>query len=403
MQGSANTVVVVGGGPAGMRTAEVARADGANVTLCDAQPSFGRKFLIAGRGGLNLTHGEPVENFPARYAVEEERWRDLLAEFGPDDLRAWAATLGTETYVGTSGRIFPEGQKAAGLLRAWTHRLRGSGIEFKMGTRLIGVRAIGNEWRVELASPNEQFTLTADAAVLALGGASWPDTGSDGTWPPMLTALGIAITPWAPANCGWSVDWPPAFLARVEGLPLKNVTVTAGTESISGELLITRYGLEGGAIYRLGRTLRVMSEPLIQLDLKPQLSHDALHERLGAMSSGGNWSKLCKLSPAATALLELFFPEDCSDRDRLVQRIKCFPLPLVSPRPIEEAISSAGGVRWDELDDTLMVRKLPGLFVAGEMIDWEAPTGGYLLQGCFSTGTRAGRSAARHAHNRGEV
>src|SRR3954470_11458090 len=182
MKSGGHFVVIVGGGPAGMRAAEVASAAGPHVVLCDAQPSFGRKFLIAGRGGLNLTHGESVENFPARYGADEERWRDLLAEFGPDDLRAWARGLGTETYVGTSGRVFPEGQKAAGLLRAWTQRLRASGVEFRTDVRLIALAAADHQWRLDFRSPNEQFSIVADAVVLALGGASWPDTGSDGTW-----------------------------------------------------------------------------------------------------------------------------------------------------------------------------------------------------------------------------
>lgn len=383
-----------------MRAAEVAAAGGAHVILCDAQPALGRKFLVAGRGGLNLTHGEPVENFPARYGAEEDRWRELLAEFGPDELRAWAETLGTETYVGTSGRVFPAGQKAAALLRAWTQRLRASGVEFRSGARLIGLSATNGRWQVRFEMPNEPSELTADAVVLALGGASWPETGCDGTWPEIIAQFGVGITPWSPANCGWNVAWPSEFLARVEGQPMKNVTVAAGGQAVSGELLITRYGLEGGAIYRLGRILRAMPEPRIVLDLKPQLSAEALHERLQAMASGGHWSKLCKLSTSATALLEIFFPGDCLERDRLVPRIKSFPLALVSPRPIAEAISSAGGIRWDELDSALMLRKMRGVFAAGEMIDWEAPTGGYLLQGCFSTGTRAGRSAAAYAVGR---
>lgn len=380
-----------------MRAAEVSRAAGALVILSDAQPSFGRKFLVAGRGGLNLTHGEPVENFPMRYGAEQERWRDLLAEVGPDDLRTWAAELGSETFVGTSGRVFPEAKKAAGLLRAWTQRLRDSGIETRTGERLTGVRKEGDAWRCEFGRNGDAININARAVVLALGGASWPDTGSDGTWPAMLAAHCVQITPWAPANCGWNVDWPAELLERADGLPLKNLTVSAGRQAISGELLITRYGLEGGAIYRLGPELRAMFPPQIMLDLKPQLTRETIAERLRAMSSDAHWSKLCKLSPAATALLETLFPEDCRDTERLATRIKSFPLRLVSPRPIAEAISSAGGVRWAELDEGLMLRRMPGVFVAGEMIDWEAPTGGYLLQGCFSTGTRAGRAAARFA------
>lgn len=394
MAAALTEVLIVGGGPAGLRAAEVASAAGASVILCDAQSSFGRKFLVAGRGGLNLTHGEPVENFPARYGAEPERWRDLLREFSPDDLRAWAAELGTETYVGTSGRVFPEGQKAAGLLRAWTRRLRERGVEFRYGARLQGLQRSSESWQADFDTEGEGLSISAHAVVLALGGASWPETGSDGTWPSILNGHDVAVAAWAPANCGWNVAWPAQLLARAEGLPLKNLTVSAGDESVSGELLITRAGIEGGAIYRLGRTLRGMAAPHIIIDLKPQLSAKALHERLSAMQAGGHWSKLCKLSPAATALIETYFERECTDGDRLTRWIKSFPLSLVSPRPIAEAISSAGGVSWDELDSSLMLRKLPGVFVAGEMIDWEAPTGGYLLQGCFSTATRAGRAAA---------
>ena len=369
-------VLVLGGGPAGLRAAEVASANGARVLLCDGQPSVGRKFLVAGRGGLNLTHSEVAENFPRRYGNEAERWHDLLQGFGPDDLRAWAEGLGFETYVGSSGRVFPRGQKAAGLLRAWVKRLRDSGVGFRLGKSLRKLERAGDSWRIVLV---EGKSLRANAVVLALGGASWPETGSDGEWPAILAEFGVAITPWAPANCGWEVDWPNELLSRAEGLPLKNLTVRADGEAISGELLITRYGIEGGAIYRLGPILRAMAQPEIEIDLKPQLSEETVRALL---TSGG-----LKLSEAARALLDCFPNSE----------IKHFQLTLRGPRPIAEAISSAGGVRWEELDDSLMLRKLPGVFVAGEMIDWEAPTGGYLLQGCFSTGTRAGRCAAKFA------
>jgi uncharacterized flavoprotein (TIGR03862 family) len=389
-----NSVLIIGGGPAGLRAAEVARAAGAGVVVCDGQRSVGRKFLVAGRGGLNLTHSEPVENFPARYVDEPERWRNLLREFGPDDLRAWAAELGVQTYVGTSGRVFPLGQKAAGLLRAWVRRLRASGVEFRTGSRLAGLARATDGWRTEFQTAEGKFSLTPDTIVLALGGASRPETGSDGTWPTILAAHGVEIAPWVPANCGWEVDWPPALLARAEGLPLKNLTVHAGRESVSGELLITRYGLEGGALYHLGRSLRAMKEPRLEFDLKPQLTVETMLKRTAAGGDAGAWVRAWKLSAAAMALVEICCPNDCSERERLIARIKNFTLPLKGPRPIAEAISSAGGVRWSQLDENLMLRTLPGIFVAGEMIDWEAPTGGYLLQGCFATGTRAGRAAA---------
>jgi uncharacterized flavoprotein (TIGR03862 family) len=333
-----------------------------------------------------------VENFPARYVDEPERWRDLLRDFGPAELRAWATDLGVETYVGTSGRVFPRGQKAAGLLRAWIGRLRDRGVEFRTGTRLLNFARQQNKWSVEFQTEDDKFSLPTDSIVLALGGASWPETGSDGAWPEILRAHGVEITPWQPANCGWNVDWPPELLARAEGLPLKNLTVSAGDESVSGELLITRHGLEGGAIYRLGRTLRSMAEPSLALDLKPQLTVEALRERIAGLAPA-DWFRAWKLSKAAIALLETKSPGD-SDMERAIGLVKNFSVALRGPRPIAEAISSAGGVPWRELDESLMLRKLPGIFVAGEMIDWEAPTGGYLLQGCFATATRAGRSAA---------
>ena len=419
MSADATSVLIIGGGPAGLRAAEVANAAGARVVVCDAQRSVGRKFLVAGRGGLNLTHSEPVEDFPARYLDEPDRWRNLLREFGPDDLRAWAAELGVETYVGTSGRVFPLGQKAAGLLRAWLRRLRASGVEFRTGSRLVGLGRAPDGWRAEfqhqgtaVSKPptekanavwkpplpgkmaDDKFSLTADAIVLALGGASWPETGSDGTWPAILAAHGVDIAPWVPANCGWEVDWPPELLARAEGLPLKNLNVHAAGESISGELLITRHGLEGGAIYRLGRTLRAMKQPRLEIDLKPQLTIETMRERAAALPHSSDWFRAWKLSAATIALVETICPDDCNDPERLIARVKNFTLLLRGPRPIAEAISSAGGVRWSEVNENLMLQKLPGVFVAGEMIDWEAPTGGYLLQGCFATGTRAGRAAA---------
>ncbi len=389
----ANRLAVVGAGPAGLRAAEVAAAAGIHVVLCDAQPSAGRKFLVAGRGGLNLTHSEPVENFPARYRAEPERWKGLLPEFGPDALRAWAEELAVETYVGTSKRVFPRGQKAAVLLRAWLRRLQDAGVEFKTGARLTGLTREGEGWRVDFASGQHLF---ANAVVLALGGASWPETGSDGSWPAWLAAHGVEVSPFVAANCGWNVNWPAAVLDRAEGLPLKNLNVSAAGEVVSGELLITRYGLEGGAIYRLGPLLREMKQPELRIDFKPQVEASVLLERSAQHRQPNEWFRTWKLSPGAIALLESYFSNDCTKRARAIARLKDFPLPLGGPRPIAEAISTAGGVLWQELDQQLMLLKMPGVFLAGEMIDWEAPTGGYLLQGCLATGTRAGRAAAKY-------
>jgi uncharacterized flavoprotein (TIGR03862 family) len=304
-----------------------------------------------------------------------------------------------ETYVGTSGRVFPRGQKAAGLLRAWVRRLRAGGVQFHTGFCLGGITQEPEGWRLEFRTGTDKVPLVANAIVLALGGASWPETGSDGTWPAILATHGIEVARWQPANCGWEVNWPNELLARAEGLPLKNLTVRAGAESVSGELLITAHGLEGGAIYRLGRTLRSMKDPCLAIDFKPQLSVEAMRERGSNTSGPQNWFRVWKLSAAAIALLETFSPAEGDDLDRLIERVKNFVLPLRGPRPVAEAISSAGGIRWSEVDENLMLRKLPGVFVAGEMIDWEAPTGGYLLQGCFATATRAGRSAAMRSLN----
>ncbi|MEO8045177.1 MAG: TIGR03862 family flavoprotein [Spartobacteria bacterium] len=392
-EAKAKRVAVVGAGPAGLRAAEVAAAAGARVVVCDAQPSAGRKFLVAGRGGLNLTHSEPVENFPARYRAETERWKDLLADFPPDALRAWAEELSVETYVGTSKRVFPRGQKAAVLLRAWLQRLREAGVEFKTGARLSGLTREGDSWRLDFSAGEH---LVAEAVVLALGGASWPETGSDGAWPSLLAAHGVGVAPFVAANCGWNVNWPAAILERAEGLPLKNLNVSAGGEMVSGELLITRYGLEGGAIYRLGPLLRAMSEPELRIDFKPQVTAEVLLQRATQLRAPNEWFRAWKLSSGAIALLENYFPADCATRETAISRLKDFPLPVGGPRPIAEAISTAGGVLWQELDPQLMLRKMAGVFLAGEMIDWEAPTGGYLLQGCFATGTRAGSSAVKY-------
>jgi uncharacterized flavoprotein (TIGR03862 family) len=399
-QANQTGVVVVGGGPAGLRAAEVAAAAGARVQLFEGQAAVGRKFLIAGRGGLNLTHSEPVANFPQRYGEEAERWRSLLAEFGPDDLRAWAEELAVETYVGTSGRVFPRGQKAAVLLRAWLKRLRASGVEIHLRQCWIRLTKSDFGWHVRFARSAATFEIEASAVVLALGGASWPETGSDGSWPPVLAEHDIEVMPFLPANCGWNVDWPAAVLERAEGLPLKNLSVRAGDETVSGELLITRDGLEGGAIYRLGPQLRETA--VLRIDFKPQLSAEVLRARVTHLVSPNEWYRAWKLSKGAIALLQNFHrTEKPPTVDTMIARVKDFVLPLLNPRPLAEAISTAGGVAWSELDETLMLRKLPGVFLAGEMIDWEAPTGGYLLQGCFSTGTRAGRAAAEFsAHPR---
>jgi uncharacterized flavoprotein (TIGR03862 family) len=390
-------VLVVGGGPAGLRAAELLSAAGLRTVLADHKPSVGRKFLVAGRGGLNLTHSEPVENFPARYGAPAQRWSSLLADFSPGDLRAWAEGLGIETFVGTSGRVFPLTKQAAPLLRRWIERLRKQGVSFRPRHGLADFRRMeSGGWEVDFTTPRGPVTLRARVVILALGGASWPQTGSDGAWVPLFTQAGIRVTPLAPANCGYEVDWPSEFLAQAEGLPLKNVAVRAGGESVAGELLITKYGLEGGAIYQLGRALRPMAQPKIEIDLKPAFTVEQLSAKIRHAQGThllDQAARAWRLSRAAAALLRLRAP--FASAGELAALAKAYPLALRGPRPIEEAISTAGGVSWEELNDDLMLKRLPGIFCAGEMIDWEAPTGGYLIQGCFSTATRAARGAKK--------
>ena len=376
----------------------MAAAGGAAVTLFDAKASVGRKFLVAGRGGLNLTHSENQDLFASRYSGPDQParfWSDGLAEFNSEALRKWAADLGIETFAATSGRVYPREMKAAPLLRRWVQRLRESGVRFALRHRWIGLRT-GAQWSVDFQIDEETRTIEADAVILALGGGSWPETGSDGGWVSALGAMGVSVSPLAPSNCGWEIKWPVEVIALAEGRPLKNITARAGEAVAVGELLVTRYGLEGGVIYQLGTALRAMPEPEIVIDLKPSYSADELVRKLGncrknfLQEARSRW----RLCDAAYAILSTL-PDNkpFASAAALATTTKHCGLRLTGPRPIAEAISSAGGVRWCELDSHLMLRQLPGVFVAGEMIDWEAPTGGYLMQGCFATGTRAAQGA----------
>jgi uncharacterized flavoprotein (TIGR03862 family) len=393
-------IIIIGGGPAGLRTAEVAAAGGAGVTLFDAKPSVGRKFLVAGRGGLNLTNAEPRECFATRYTgpgQPDKIWTTLLAEFDAEALRQWAADLGVETFAATSGRVYPRELKAAPLLRRWVQRLRADGVKFALRHCWTGLRP-GTRWQVDFHVEGEVRTFEADAVILALGGGSWPQTGSDGAWISVLEKLGVAVAPLTSSNCGWEIPWPPAVLAVAAGQPLKNITVRAGEITVVGELLMTDCGLEGGAIYQLGPVLRAMAEPEIVIDFKPARTVGQLVKKLGncprnfLAEARSRW----RLSDAAFAILEnLPGHAPFTSAESLAATVKGCVLKLTGPRPLAEAISSAGGVRWSELDASLMVRRLPGVFVAGEMIDWDAPTGGYLMQGCFATGTRAARGALK--------
>ncbi len=368
-------IAVIGGGPAGLRAAEVAAGMGRKVTVFDGKPSVGRKFLVAGKGGLNLTHGGSLETFVSNY-VGEKDWECLLRDFSNHDLREWCHGLGLETFEASSGRVYPKALKGAPVLRAWLARLREMGVEIRP-KHLWQDLLPGNTLR--FADGTE---VRAKAIVFALGGGSWPKTGSDGGWVGKFIELGISCEPLVSSNCGWECDWKREVLAAAEGLPIKNIHVRGGTKSVAGELLVTRYGLEGGAIYALGSELRKMSEPFIEIDFKPTFSAEELAAKP---------IKFWKLSKPAAALLSASRIEDPA---QLAKAAKAFRLPLLRPRPLAEAISSAGGIRWDELDENLMLRKFPGVFVCGEMIDWDAPTGGYLLQAAFATGTRVGRAAA---------
>jgi len=385
-------LAVIGGGPAGLRAAEVAAAAGVRVTVFDAKPSVGRKFLVAGKGGLNLTHIEALERCAARYTGLRQpagTWHGLLAEFDATALRAWAAGLGVETFQTPNGRVYPKELKAAPLLRRWIGRLRGLGVRFEMNHRWTGL-VPGTPQQLAFANG---AVVAADAVVFALGGGSWPQTGSDGTWLQRFETLGIRCQPLIPANCGWNHPWPQEVLATAEGQPLKNIAASAGATTATGELLITRHGLEGGSIYQLGPALRAMPHPAIVIDFKPSFSHAQLVAKMQSVRRGFlNEAKVrWRLGAAAHAILTR---QSWPDAASLAREVKHCVILLDGPRPLAEAISSAGGVCWSGLAATLMLKQCPGVFVAGEMIDWEAPTGGYLLQGCFATGTRAGFGAA---------
>ena len=386
-----SAIAVIGGGPAGLRAAEVAATSGLQVTLYDAKPSVGRKFLVAGKGGLNLTHAEELSHFVARYSGPGQPagiWDQLITDFDPVALRSWADGLGVETFQATSGRIYPKALKAAPLLRRWIQRLRDLGVRFEMNHRWTSLK-FGLPYQLGFSNGESS---TADAVIFALGGGSWAKTGSDGAWIEPFKTLGIAHHPLAPANCGWEHAWPPTVLAAAEGQPLKNIHVSADGVTAIGELMVTRYGIEGGAIYQLGAVLRAMPQPQIAIDFKPTFTRAELVKKMGSVRQNFlteaqiRW----KLSTPACAILSNQVWKDAAP---LADAVKHWVIPLGRPRPLNEAISSAGGVCWSELDAQLMLEKFPGIFLAGEMIDWEAPTGGYLMQGCFATATHAAKSA----------
>jgi uncharacterized flavoprotein (TIGR03862 family) len=400
------TLAVIGGGPAGLMAAEAAAAGGLRVDVYDAMPSVGRKLLLAGKGGLNLTHGEPLEPFLSRYGSRRAVLEPLLAEFGPAELRAWAKGLGVETFVGSSGRVFPAEMKAAPLLRAWLRRLRERGVGFHVRHRWQGWDADG---ALRFDTPEGSRSVRADAVVLALGGGSWARLGSDGAWGPRLEARGIPVRPLRPANCGFDVGWSGHFAGRFAGQPVKPVAAAftdgQGAEHRrQGEFVVTATGIEGSLIYALSAPLRDTIEAtgaaLLTLDLAPgrELSRlaEALSRPRGSRSMANHLKRAAGIEGVKAGLLREILPaEDFADPGRLAAAIKALPLRLAAPRPLDEAISSAGGVTFEALDERLMLKYLPGVFCAGEMLDWEAPTGGYLLTACFATGRAAGAGAVR--------
>ncbi len=392
---------VVGAGPAGLMAADAMASQGLRVVVVDAMPTPGRKFLIAGRGGLNLTHSEPRELFLSRYGAAEARVAPLIEAFPPERLRAFADDLGQQTFVGSSGRVFPRAMKASPMLRAWRARLEAMGVAFRLRTRFLGFDADG---ALRLESAGVESRLSARATVLALGGASWPRLGSDGAWTAALAAFGVDMAPFAPSNCGVHVAWSQILIERFAGEALKRVWLRAGERAARGDAVVTRRGLEGGPVYALSPHLRdALREgrpATLELDLCPDLGSDELAARLAQARKGDSLSnrlrKAAGLSPAAIAVAREAGPFP-SEPAALARAIKCVRLDVAGVAGLERAISSAGGVRFEELDEHLMLRRKPGVFLAGEMLDWEAPTGGYLLQACFSSGYVAGRAAADFA------
>jgi uncharacterized flavoprotein (TIGR03862 family) len=402
------SVAIVGGGPAGLMAAEALAQKGVRVDVYDAMPSVGRKFLMAGKGGMNITHSEPLEPFLGRYGARRAQIAPLLDAFGPDALRAWLHDLGVETFVGSSGRVFPTDMKAAPLLRAWLHRLKEAGVQFHMRHKWVGWDGTaGTRHALRFATSEGELTVNADAVVLAPGGASWPRLGSDAAWVALLGERGVPVAPLRPANCGFDTDWSDYFRERFAGQPVKPVAIRVidvdeKVQNRQGEFIVTETGIEGSLVYALSAAIRerILADgaAVIELDLAPDLPLQRVIDEVtrprGSRSMSSHLQSRIGLAGVKGGLLhEALSKEAFADAKRVAHTIKALPLSLARPRPIDEAISSAGGVPFEALDERLMIEQLPGVFCAGEMLDWEAPTGGYLLTACFASGLVAGRGA----------
>ncbi len=401
---------VIGGGPAGLMAAEVLATSGLHVTVVDRMRTPGRKFILAGRGGLNLTHSESVDALIRRYSPSSEHLVTAIRAFPPMALRAWAAGLGESTFVGSSGRVFPESFGATPLLRSWLERLTRAGVVFERESRWLGITtddtgSTKQHHRFLDTRSNEEWDVDADVTILALGGASWPRSGSDGQWVALLREHGITVEELLASNCGYRVHWSDHFRVLHAGQPLKNVSVTVGTTTRRGELLVTDTGFEGGLVYALGSDLRSMAAGSgalatdVAIDLRPDVSAEALTAELekprGSQSTSTWLSKRAHLTPTATALVREVSRTLPTDPGTLARLIKTIPVHLEGPQSIDRAISTAGGISFDEVSENFMLTKLPGVFVAGEMLNYDAPTGGYLLQASMSTGQQAGVGAVQ--------
>jgi uncharacterized flavoprotein (TIGR03862 family) len=400
---SDKSVAIIGGGPAGLMVAELISQSGLKVDVYDAMPSVGRKFLIAGKGGLNITHSDPKDLFLTRYGSSSAYIKPMLDRFDAEALKTWVHDLGIQTFIGSSGRVFPAEMKAAPLLRAWLHRLRQSGVTFHVRHQWLGWDETDSQ-ALRFMSPQGEKEVKADAVVLALGGGSWPQLGSTGAWAALLAQQGVQIAPLMPSNCGFDVSWSEHFRGRFAGQPLKSVSATFNGFQQQGDAMITATGIEGSLIYALSAALRdeiaASGTATLTLDLAPGSSIETLISKFsqprGKQSMANHLRKRLGIDGVKAGLLREAVPvADFNDPKKLCSAIKALAINLTATRPIAEAISSAGGVSFDAIDEHLMLRALPGVFCAGEMLDWEAPTGGYLLAACFASGRVAGEGVLK--------